>query len=132
MIPPVIRRGVFVLYAIVLFVATHWPKLKIESVEIERPDILIHIGAFAAWSWFLLFSGVVRQSSVWKTAGLAWVCGAIYAGIDESLQAIPIVQRTAAWDDYIADVGGVTLGCLVWLAGAAMRQRSVSDTRDSQ
>lgn len=110
----------FVIYAITLFVATHWPNLQIESDQIERPDIWIHVAAFATWSALLLFSGLVERASLWRTAALGWLCGALYAALDEALQALPFVHRTAAWDDYVADLSGVTLGCLVWLIAASL------------
>lgn len=100
----------FALYALVLFAATHWPNLRIESDVIERPDLLIHLGAFGLWAFLLhltRLTGDPRSArTALKTAGI----GALYAAVDELTQAIPILGRTAVWDDYLANLAGVALG----------------------
>jgi VanZ family protein len=46
----------------------------------------------------------------------------LYAAFDEGTQAIPILGRTAAWDDYLFNVMGVSLGTAVCAAWAFMRR----------
>jgi len=97
------RAAGFWLYAITLATLTHWPALRVEA-PIERPDLLIHLGAFGLWT--LLLAGLVRSP---LAVGLIASC---YAALDEGTQAIPILHRTAGWDDLAADLLGV------WLAVA--------------
>lgn len=104
----------FLAYAAVLFVATHWPNLKIESDVIERPDLLIHLGAFGLWAFLLHLTGLLGPAGSARAALKTWGVGALYAAVDEASQAIPILGRTAVWDDYLANLAGLALG-----AGAA-------------
>jgi hypothetical protein len=101
---------IFLLYALLLFIATHWPNLKIESEIIERPDLLIHLGAFGLWSFLLHLTGLLGPPRSPLTALKTFAAGALYAAIDELTQAIPILGRTAVWDDYFANLAGLTLG----------------------
>ncbi|MGE3109040.1 MAG: VanZ family protein [Phycisphaerales bacterium] len=117
------RIVAFVLYALAVVTATHWPKLRIESDVMERPDILIHIGVFGLWALALLLSTLLRDPSRWRLVAKAWVISAGYAAADEITQAIPGIYRTAAWDDYAANLTGITLGCGVWLAGSWLYSR---------
>ena len=111
-----LRRG-FLLYAVALFIATHWPNLRIESDVIRRPDLLVHLGAFGLWAFLLHLTGLLGPPRAARTAGVTFAVGAVYAGIDELTQAIPVLGRTVVWDDYFANLAGVTLGaaagCLV-------------------
>jgi len=111
---PFLRRLAFVGYAMALFVATHWPALKIEGTG--RPDLWIHLGAFGLWTLFLINARFFGPSISVRSILIAGGIGVVYAAIDESLQAIPWVRRHAAVDDFVADCGGVFLGCLVaWI-----------------
>lgn len=111
-------RYAFWFYAALLFTATHWPNLKIEVSNIERPDLIVHLGCFGTWSFLLWASGLAEPRGAMKTIVVVWVVGVAYAAVDEGLQAIPWVHRTAAWDDYVADVLGITLGTLAALGAA--------------
>lgn len=114
------RRAAFALYALALFVATHWPSLTLPAEG--RPDLWIHAGVFAAWTALLISCGFLGPPlSTGNILGCA-LAGAAYAGCDELLQAIPALHRTAAWDDWGADVLGVglaTLGAVILRAAAA-------------
>jgi hypothetical protein len=142
---------IFICYAAALFIATHWPNLRIESVRIKRPDLIVHLTVFSIWTILLFASGLVRRSvsasatspnspSQREGAGgrvpvrhlrsqttilRLWLIGVLYAAFDEGTQAIPILGRTAAWDDYLFNVMGVTLGallCAAWLLWRSPRQ----------
>ncbi len=104
-------RQIFVVYAIVLFTATHWPQLRIDGPPI-RTDLIIHFGAFGAWAFFFAATAWVGNWNSWR--GLRWpfVIGILYAAIDEGSQAIPAIGRTCAWDDFAANCGGIFLGIL--------------------
>lgn len=124
----VLARGAFWVYAAVLFTATHWPNLKIESSYVERPDIFIHAATFGLWTMLLIgtgyfahVSGEVGRAEGVMRAAMEWaprvlttrgvlISGAVglgYAAFDEATQAIPGLGRTAAIDDFGADAVGV-------------------------
>jgi VanZ family protein len=122
-----IWRALFLLYIPTLFVLTHWPKLHIEA-PIRRPDLVVHLGAFGTWSALLLLSGLAGARGRTATIGRAWLIAALYASFDEATQAIPVIRRTAAWDDWAFNLMGVTLGCLaVALAWAVARRSAPAD-----
>lgn len=111
-----LRRAGFWVYAVVLFTATHWPRLEIQSGVIERPDLLIHIGAFGVWAALLSLSGLLGRPARGVVALRVIAVGLVYAAIDESSQALPIVQRHAGVDDYLANAAGIVLGAAAaWL-----------------
>ena len=55
-------------------------------------------------------------------AGWAGLAAAVYAAIDEGLQAIPMIRRNAAWDDLAANIGGITMGMLIAMAWTVARR----------
>ncbi len=116
-LPRWVRISGFVVYAVAVAVATHWPKLQIDSPYVERPDLIIHIVVFGAWAMALLISGLVKANSPRRGAVIVWFIAAAYAGIDELTQELPGIYRTAGWDDWAANVTGITLACVVWLVG---------------
>ena len=123
---PLSRRA-FWAYAVLLFVATHWPKLKLPGGEV-RSDLFVHFGAFGTWSFLLGASGLLGDwRSPW-TLVKALVVGYLYAAFDEGLQIIPALGRTCAWDDYGADCLGITLGVLALaVVVRAVGRREVAD-----
>src|SRR4051812_40045606 len=87
----------FWLYAAALFTGTHWPKLELPGPE--GSDKVIHVLALGAWM-------VIASAQGWFGAPLSdrnllrtLLASAAYAAVDEGLQAIPFVHRTAALDD---------------------------------
>lgn len=111
------RRGrviafLFGVYAGVLFVGTHWPALRIEG-PIRRPDLVVHFGAFGTWAFLMMMCGVWGRVASWRNVGWSVVAALLYAGLDEGLQAIPVIRRTCAWDDYAANAGGVLIAAAV-------------------
>ena len=113
---PLAFRLAFWLYAAALFTLTHFPKLAPPPVDIPRPDLLIHFACFGLWYILFYLTGYARDRCP-PRAGLlrAWLIAAVYAAFDEALQLVPFIQRHAAWDDYAANLGGVTLGLLTVL-----------------
>ncbi len=131
-------------YAVLLFVATHWPNLRIESSVIDRPDILIHMCCFGMWTLLLIGTGylapgardpVAESSGVrgWirittdvRTVLLAGAVALLYAAFDEVTQGVPGLGRTVAWDDYAANSAGIVIASIVAILGryifAALRQ----------
>lgn len=126
-------RGVFLLYALALVTATHWPNLKIEG-PVERPDLWIHMTAFGLGVTLLALSGLFGTVWSFRNIGASVGVGLVYAAIDELTQAIPVLHRTAAFDDYLADATGMVLAggvllLIAWRLGAHARTRG--DTTSS-
>jgi len=113
----------FWVYAAFLFTATHWPALKIEG-PVERTDLWGHLGAFCLWAVLACAAGLFRPALTPRSVLLTGLLASAYAGLDEGLQAIPVLQRTAAWDDLGADLLGVWAGCGVMLVVGLLRRRA--------
>ncbi|MCA9273500.1 MAG: VanZ family protein [Phycisphaerales bacterium] len=108
--PRWLRISAFVAIAVLLFVGTHWPKLRIEG-PIKRPDLAIHFIAFGLWSLTLCVSGLLGEPGTRLNAGRCFVIGVVYAAFDESSQLIPALGRFAGLDDYAFNVIGLIIGC---------------------
>jgi len=119
-------RGAFFLYAVVLFIATHWPALRIEGSG--RPDLVVHIGAFGVWTGALILAGFWGPRLSARNVIISGAVAVMYAAFDEGTQAIPWIRRTAAWDDYLANVSGIALACLTCLGAGAL----IAHNRKSQ
>jgi hypothetical protein len=98
-------RATFFLYALVLFIGTHWPALKINAPG--RPDLLVHAAIFSLWTLLLIACGFFGPVLSRRNILTALPVAIVYAAIDESLQAIPWIRRTAALDDYLMNVTGI-------------------------
>jgi len=109
------RRTVFILYAIALFLGTHWPQLDLGEPPVDHFDKFLHFGAFAGWSLLLAACGFFGAPL--SKRNLAWCLpiALVYAGLDELLQAIPALNRHASWWDYGANTAGVLGAFLVCL-----------------
>lgn len=122
------RRIGFVGYALLLFVATHWPALTVPG-PIPRTDLFVHLGAFGTWTLLLSLAGFFGPPLSTRNLGLCWLFGLANCLIDEGLQSIPWVQRHCAWDDATANMTGATAAMLLLLTIAIVRQRRL--IRDS-
>lgn len=125
-----LARAAFLAYALVLLVATHWPRLRIEG-PVERPDLWLHMLAFGFWTALLALSGLAGPR--WSVRGVVASVGVglAYAALDEASQAIPALGRTAALDDYLADAAGILLaGALLLVVSwrRDLRRRPAGDT----
>ncbi len=118
------RRAAFVVYAVALFVSTHIPDLTIRVPNVDRPDLLIHMSAFGGWFVLLLAAELVGP---WRSLRSISLCAAIAvctAAVDEYSQSIPWVHRTAAWDDFGANVAGVVVAAIgACIAARVFRRR---------
>ena len=104
-------RWLFAPYAIVLFIATHIPNVRIDG-PIPRTDLLLHITVFGGWGLLATLCGFFGPPLSRRNIVRTWVVGLIYAAIDESLQLIPSLHRVAAIDDYAANASGITLAAI--------------------
>jgi VanZ family protein len=118
------RRTTFGVYATIIFVLTHWPKLEV-PIPVHRPDIIAHIGVFGLWTVLCVLSGWFGLWSSPRNILISAPVAAAYSGIDEWLQAIPFIRRQAAWDDFAANLAGVILGVIfASLLGLWWRRRT--------
>ncbi len=105
-------RVVFVLYALVLTTATHWPALAIGTEANPAPDKIIHMVSFGGL--FVL---------LWRTRWIPrlWQAGLIvlvWAVLDEVSQSIEALQRTFSAQDMVAgQIGVVTAVAWHWALG---------------
>ncbi len=105
-------RLVFVVYALALTLATHWPSLDLGTEAQPAPDKILHMLAFGGFALLL-----------WRTRwlGAAWmVCfvALVWAALDEVTQALPILQRSFSWQDMFASGLGVLLAIAwIWALG---------------
>lgn len=120
----------FVCYALALVTATHWPALKIGTHGIHRLDLLIHAGAFGAWTVLLILSGFFGPRASRRNIALSIFAAVGYALIDEVSQGIPILRRTVDPLDLAANAAGIAaagLGSLL-IARTHPRTRSTDNT----
>lgn len=106
-------RAAFWVYAIVLFVGLHWPALDVRIEGVERPDLIVHLGAFSVWSLLLWATGYAGAIDRWGTLLIVALMACGYAALDERLQAVPWIRRNCAWDDLQANWMGVGIGVIV-------------------
>ncbi|MBQ17909.1 MAG: hypothetical protein CMJ65_12370 [Planctomycetaceae bacterium] len=100
------------LYWAGLFVATHLPNPPV-VVPRDVSDTWLHFLAYLGLAT-LLVPAISLPGSISRWTGLvAWGVAAVYATIDELLQMIPVLHRTAEWKDWFADLGGAGCGVLI-------------------
>lgn len=104
----------FVLYALTLTVATHWPALDLGTESYSAPDKVLHMIALGGLV-------VLLQRTRWLTATWqAVLVGLVWAAVDELTQAIPILGRHASAGDMLAGQLGILLvGSWWWALGPA-------------
>ncbi len=104
-------RIVFVLYALALFAATHWPKLTPPGME-YRSDLFIHAGVLCVWTCLLYATAWIGGCACGKRR-LVWtsLVALCYAVFDESTQ--PMFNRHFDLMDIAADSAGVLLALLL-------------------
>lgn len=106
-------RIAFWLYALALFTATHIPSFQLDVPGIERPDLALHLLAFSGWFGLFWLAAYVGPPLRFRSIALAVLVAGLYAAADELLQGLPGLNRTVAWDDYLSNVAGITLGAVV-------------------
>ena len=105
-----IWRLAFVLYALALLTATHWPKMVINPASGLRVDIAAHFGAYGLLMLLMTRAGFFARP--WHGARNIWLSAlgaAAVAGGDEITQSIPGVGRVSDWQDYAANMVGILM-----------------------
>ena len=100
-------RTAFVCFAGAVFIATHWPRLTVPGPG--GTDLVAHLVVFSAWTVLLGLTGWCGPRFSVRGVGLGVLIALAYAGVDEGLQAVPILGRTCSWSDYGANALGVAL-----------------------
>lgn len=112
-----LARAAFIVYALILVVATHIPKLEVRG-PVERPDLWIHVAAFGLWTVLFFASQIAGPRTAWRAVALTSIVSLAWAGLDEWSQQF--FQRVTAADDFAANAAGVWIGSViaaVWCAG---------------
>lgn len=109
-------RAAFACFALILFTATHWPRLQLPNV-VPRSDLWVHASALCLWTSLLIACRFFTPRALTSRNILTCVAiGVAYGGFDELTQAIPILHRTCAWDDWGADsTGAILAGVLAFI-----------------
>ena len=105
-----ITRIVFFAYAVMIASLTHWPGLQVPKAGLQRSDMIVHIGVFGAWALLMIRCSWFGPMLSARNIALAAMCAVAYAGVDEVTQAIPALNRYAAWDDFAANTIGISVG----------------------
>jgi len=114
-------RVVWIVYALALLTATHWPGLAAPEGPVSRMDLVIHLCAFAGWTLLLFLTGWIAPGCTSRRIIWTGVIAVCFAAMDELTQ--PIFTRTADWTDFIADTTGVVLMSMMIFARASVVNR---------
>ncbi|MEM9064365.1 MAG: murein biosynthesis integral membrane protein MurJ [Planctomycetota bacterium] len=104
-----LARGAFITYATALLALSLWPRVTAEG-PIERTDLVIHFAAYLIWTLFFAASDWFGGSSAAKRIAVVGLVAGVWSVISELLQGIPGLGRTVAFEDALANLGGVVLG----------------------
>ncbi|HMN96597.1 MAG TPA: hypothetical protein PKC43_01815 [Phycisphaerales bacterium] len=112
-------RVTLVVYAALLTLGTHWPRLALGTESLRVSDKLLHMAAFGGLTFLLWQAWIIRRPALLLAVGAAW------AALDELTQGIPGLGRTISGLDVIASVAGVFLVAAgVWATGPLGGARS--------
>ena len=106
-------RIAFVAYALVLFIATHKPRVDVNVVPGFRLDLFVHAGAFGLWTLLLAATGWLGDPRTVRGFLLLVAVAVAYAVADEASQAVPIFERVFDLRDMAANVSGALLAAVV-------------------
>ena len=112
-------------YAVALFALTHWPKLQLPGPH--NTDKVVHVAVFGMWTALLIAAGFFGRILARRNLATCLVIAPVYAAIDEALQAIPVLHRSAEFADYYANLGGIALAGLAAAAVIWLRTRAKAD-----
>lgn len=106
-----------------MFVGTHIPMPPTPDLP-SGSDKYMHFGAYAGLAFLLgLYRAVTRPMTFRQYAAVFGVT-VVYSVVDELLQMIPALHRTADFWDAVADWCGSIIGlCSLWIALAIYRRR---------
>ena len=94
---------VFVLSALAVTVATHWPALNVGGETLPAPDKIVHMITFGALCVLLWRTRWIARLGHAGLIMLAWTV------LDELTQALPVLDRTVSAQDMAAGQIGVVV-----------------------
>jgi len=97
--------AVFCVYAAVLLMMTHWPRLEVPGPT--GTDKLLHILAFGGWCGLFTVCGWFGRPLSDANLLRSCVVAAAYGALDEGLQGLEWIQRSCEWADLGANLTGV-------------------------
>jgi VanZ family protein len=114
-------RVIWILYALALFAATHWPGLAVPPSPISRLDLVIHASVFGLWT-LLFFKSAWIGTEECPIRRIVWtgVIAIVFSAFDELTQ--PIFSRTFDLWDLGADFAGVVIMCVLLVVYQSMKQ----------
>lgn len=104
-----VARGAFVVVVLVSLAVLFAPPSDVPSSP-PGVDKLVHLGLFAALAFASRWAGIARN--------VVAVALVVYAAVSEVVQGTDLVGRDATVGDWVADVGGIALGLLLWRLAA--------------
>ncbi len=119
-------RAGFVLYALLLFILTHWPRLNPPGAE-AGSDKLAHFLAFFLWTALAIAAGLFGRWNSRRNILLATLLAIAYGILDETSQIIPAFERQFSFLDMAANAAGTALASAL----AMMVIRPFTDSDDS-
>ncbi len=122
------RRAIFVVYALLTFTATHWPRLEL-PLPGHRPDILVHMGVFGLWTALFLLAAFFGPVFARRNILIGGLVSLVYSALDEASQGLPGINRQPALDDALANAAGVVIMVLIFVAIARRRAASAVPAR---
>lgn len=110
------------MYVLVVFGVTHMPGVRIEGL-IPRSDLVVHVMVFGVWTALCIAGEFFGRWWTARNIAGAFSVSLAYSAVDEATQAIPALNRVAAWDDWLANAAGVAVAALAAAGlGAALRR----------
>lgn len=103
-----LRRGVLVLYLLVVLFLTLWPNLKLPEMDIQRPDLLAHAGMFGLMTLLFTYARVGGAPTLGgKNLITSGLLSLAIASTIEAAQGLPFIKRVSGLDDGVANAIGV-------------------------
>ena len=117
-----IATGILIAYWCALFVGTHIPNPE-RFLPPDVSDKTLHVLAYFGLTFLLLVRDALGRPFTVRRGLLLLAAVSVYAAVDELLQAIPALNRTADVGDWAADVCGaaLALGAFVICRAALVR-----------
>jgi VanZ family protein len=109
------------------FTATHVPIDRVlHGIEFKPSDVLLHMAGYFGLTALLLVTLAVRSRSRLRRIATALIAVPAYGAFDELTQ--PLVGRTAALSDWLADIGGMLIALCLFeaIAACTARRRTAS------
>ncbi|NOX54815.1 MAG: hypothetical protein GXP27_10330 [Planctomycetes bacterium] len=103
-----IATGILIAYWCALFVGTHIPNPE-RFLPPDVSDKTLHVLAYFGLTFLLLTRDALSKPFTFRRGVILWGAVLVYAALDELLQAIPALNRTADVGDWAADVCGAVL-----------------------